>query len=105
MFHRKCVDSLPAQACKGKQEPPSSSCQGKGRSIKGYTEEGSNAQEKWNANFEAFVKFSGMPKQITPGVGTWINSQQKRLRDMAKKDKFWADNLAKLLMRFSTVSF
>ena len=62
---------------------------------KSKTKEGSNTQVKWNKNLKAFIDFDGVPTQKDK-EGVWLKNQRSNLRNMAKKDKVYADNLAKL---------
>ena len=62
---------------------------------KSKTKEESKTQVKWNKNLKAFIDFDGEPSR-SDKEGVWFKNQKSRLRNMAKKDKVFADNLAKL---------
>jgi hypothetical protein len=62
---------------------------------KSKTKEESKTQVKWNKNLKAFIDFDGVPSR-SDKEGVWFMHQKSRLRNMAKKDKVFADNLAKL---------
>jgi hypothetical protein len=62
---------------------------------KSKTKEESKTQVKWNKNLKAFIDFDGEPSR-SDKEGVWLMNQKGRLRNMAKKDKVFADNLAKL---------